>query len=208
MEKLHNNYFGKSNTTHQTSEIIKNLCQEKSINEDLQHLWLILFNIKNSLLKSWLEKTLSSNTIDDDSYRCFIKIYDFINSYQLHELEKLVSNYKKLYVESESKLLHINTIKKEQILFLKKTFAYILGDFMFLQERIKNRSLVFIKENAFHKRLHKGSDKEHIQELSLFLSEFPSRINSIEEFLTTIDLLWSKKTKEKLEQYRKIEKYL
>jgi hypothetical protein len=107
----------------------------------------------------------------------------------LHELEKLVSNYKKLYVESESKLLHINTIKKEQILFLKKTFAYILGDFMFLQERIKNRSLVFIKENAFHKRLHKGSDKEHIQELSLFLSEFPSRINSIEEFLTTIDLL-------------------
>jgi hypothetical protein len=164
----------------------------------------MLFNIKNSLLKTWLEETLQKNKVDNDSYRCFINIFNFINSYELNNLTNLVNYYKELYMKSESKLIHWNEIKREQIKFLKKTFEYLLWDFLFLKERILNNSLIFIKENAFRKPIN----QEYIQEMNLFLNEFSSRINSSEEFLNKIYSLWSNKTKDKLEEYKKIDKYL
>jgi hypothetical protein len=44
--------------------------------------------------------------------------------------------------------------------------------------------------------------------MHLFLSEFPSRINSIETFLDKIYSLWSDTTKDTLVEYKKREKYL
>lgn len=208
MEILQKDTKKQTNKTNKTWDIIENLCQKKSINEDFQNLWLRLFNIKNSLLKTWLEETLQKNKVDDDNYRCFINVFNFINSYDLNDLTNLANYYKELYIESESKLIHSNEIKREQIKFLKKTFEYLLWDFKSLKEKILNSSLVFIKENAFRKPECFSINQKHIQEMNLFLNEFPSRINSIEEFLNKIYSLWSNKTKEKLEEYKKIEKYL
>jgi len=204
MELFQENTTKQTNKRNKTLDIIENFSQRKSINEDLQNLWFMLFNIKNSLLKTWLEETLQKNKVDNDSYRCFINIFNFINSYELNNLTNLVNYYKELYMKSESKLIHWNEIKREQIKFLKKTFEYLLWDFLFLKERILNNSLIFIKENAFRKPIN----QEYIQEMNLFLNEFSSRINSSEEFLNKIYSLWSNKTKDKLEEYKKIDKYL
>lgn len=196
------------NRGHKTNDIITNLCQRKSINEDLQHLWLALFSIKNNLLKTQLEKTLHKNKVDDDSYRCFIAIFNFINSYDLNNLVHLAHYYKSLYIESESKLLHFNQTKREQITFLKKTLEYLVWEMTSLKEKLHNSSLIFVKENAFSKPGCFSIQQKHIQEMNLFLSEFPSRINSIETFLDKIYSLWSDTTKDTLVEYKKREKYL
>jgi len=208
MEILKKDTEGKINKTNKIWDIIENFSQRKSINEDFQNLWLTLFNIKNSILKTWLEETLQKKKVDDNNYRCFINIFDFINSYELNDLTNLANYYKELYIESESKLIHLNKTKKEQIKFLKETFEYLLWDFKSLKEKISNSSLVFIKENAFRKPECFSINQKHIQEMNLFLNKFPSRINSIEEFIDKIYSLWSNETKDKLAEYKRIEKYL
>ncbi len=211
METLQKDIINTSNNIgkiNKSWDILENFYQKKSINEDLQNLGLRFLNIKNSLLKTWLEENLHKNNVDDDMYRCFIHIYKFIDSYKLNDLIGLANYYKELYRESESKLIHFNKTKREQIHFLQKTFEYFLSDFKSLKEKIKNSSLGFIKENAFRKPESFSINQKHIQEMQLFLNEFPSRINSIQKFLDKIYTLWSSKTKEKLDEYKKMERYV
>lgn len=185
-------------------DIMETFFQKKSINEDLQALWFMLLKMKNNF-KRWLGETLEKNKIDDDSYRYFIKIFDFVNTYNLDDLTKLVDEYKELRTRSESKLVHFNKIKREQIRFLKQTFEYLLSDLKGLKEEIKNDALVFIRKNAFRKPESSAIDEKHVKEMNLFLHGLPSRLNSIDAFLNKIDILWSKQTKDKLEEYKKIE---
>lgn len=191
-----------------SDKILDIFLQKKSINEDFQNLWLKLFHIANTLKKTWLEETLNKKNIDNDSYRCFIEIYEFIHTYDLHDIEQLANYYKELYINSESKIMHINEIKREQIIFLKKTFEHLLWDIKGLKEKIKNKSLIFIKENAFRKPESVSITHDHKQEMRIFLHEFPSRLNTIDDFLTKIYALWSYTTKEKLEEYKNMKDYL
>lgn len=208
METFQKDITKKSKKSNKSEKIAEIFCQRNSINEDLQNLGLKLLNIKNSLLKSWLEENLHKNEVDDDMYRCFIDIYKFVDSYKLHDLMHLANYYKELHRESEWKLLHFNKIKREQIAFLQKTCEYLLSDFESLKEKIKNSSLAFVKENAFKKPESFSINQKHIQEMQLFLNEFPARINGIQDFLDKIYTLWSSKIKEKLDEYKKMERYV
>lgn len=191
------------------SETLKELfSQKKSINQDLQDFGLRTFHLENSIKKTWIENVLNKNRVDDDTYRCFLDLVSFIQNYELHDLTQLLSFYKKLRLDINSSLLQVNRTKRNQIEFLKNNLQYLLRDIKYLKEEIKKESLAFIINNAFHSTNRSSISETQKRDLFFFLRQFSSRLNSYEHFQGLIYELWSRETKQKMEEFKKIKEYL
>ena len=180
--------------------IMETFSQKKWINEDLQNFWLTLFHMENQIKRAWLDKALTDKEINDDTYRCFLRIYDFINAYKVDRLEKSAHQYRNLHIEEESKLIILNKTKREQVKFLKESINFLLNDINDLKEKLKKESLISLKGKIFNKPVYQITSKEN-DEMRIFLNEFPSRLNTINDFLKKVYILWSKETKIKLEEW-------
>ena len=182
--------------------------QRETINQDLQKFWLKLFHLENAIKKSWLENVLEKNSMDDDAFRCFLNLNSFIDGYNLDELKHMVSFYKEQRLESESSLIHLNKIKREQIDFLKKNLQYLLRDMKYLKEKITTDSLVSIRNHVFSSPWKSWILDTQKVDMMLFLREFSVRLNAISDLMNKIYALWSNETKAKLDEYKKHKDYL
>ena len=186
------------------AQLVEILLQWSAINQDLQQLGLTLISLNNDIKNTWLEQETTKNKIDDDTYRCFLRLFDMIQKYDINGLRNSYWQYRSLYLESESKPFHFNKIRKQQIVFLQETFTYLYEDMLTLKKKILNDDLIDLRRNAFS-RPSIVTTAQHDQ-MHIFLREFPSRLNTIEAFLQKIDQIWSKETKEKMQTYGRIKK--
>ncbi len=147
----------------------------------------MLISLNNDIKNTGLEHESTKSKIDDDTYRCFIRLFDMVQKYDTNGLGNSYERYRRLYIESESKPFHVNKIKKEQIIFLKETFEYLFQDMESLKKKIINGDLIDVRRNAF--ALPSVVTTAQNDQMHIFLREFPSRLNSLEAFLQKIDQL-------------------
>ena len=185
-------------TNRRSDKLVEVLFQNKSINQDLQNLWLMLLYVENNIKKTWLQKIVEKRFIDDkDDWICFVKIIDFMEQYDVADLENTTTYYRNLKVNG-----NWNNIKQEQIAFLHSAFDYLSSQIKALKEKIHNKSFALIREDHAH------ISKDQKNDMVIFLSEFPSIVNSLHDLIRKIYILGSDETKRKLEEYEAKKEYL
>lgn len=166
------------------------LKQNSSANEELRSFYNTLRGINKQLLNSWY--TNYSGEIDDDTYRVLIKLKSFFEK-DTARLETKLSKMRTAREKAATKAFE-NTLKTSQYEFLKKSYDYLISDLQNLQKKWRNESIQYLANNPFPKDPKYAAS--HTSNLTLFLGELPSFVNTLDELQKRILDLVSNDTKE------------
>lgn len=179
-------------------DVFESLVYDTKINNDLQYLASLLIDLK----KHYKEISIAlsdEETNPDELYQCFLRAYDFIDHYNVKDVEILQKEYQLAYRTreyTENEYLEIKQVK-----CLYDGAGFIIGKMWQLQKRdLHNNTLRELRQRFKEEKNPFFTQKETVV-IKTFLDDIAQQIPIIESYITTAKDLGSPKTQKAVQQY-------
>lgn len=179
--------------------VLDDMIYDREINEDLQSLVSLLVDLQNHYKTYQIEESLCNGEKNpDEMYQTFINIYDFIDQYDVRDIEALKIEYRNRYKTSEYS--NGENITDKQVKCLYEGADFITGEMWNLRERdIHDVKLKDLRQEA-GEWMHRLFTPEELAAMQIFLEEVAQQLPKITSYLNTIKAIGSPKTTKFVQQ--------
>lgn len=180
-------------------DVLDDMVYDTEINDDLQSLATSLIDLKKHYKTIGIEAALAHGKKTPEAmYQAFIDTYDFIEQYDVKNIETLKTEYNTAYMTNDNR--DSERLADKQVKCLYNGTGFITGEMRTLQERdLHKATLKQLRQEARDTKQHTFTDAE-IMTMQAFLEQIVAQIPVIDRYIKTIKEIGSPKTQKILQQ--------